>query len=58
METTAESKIDKRKFKCDRCGTVYELVEGTHVGCCVMQVGYRTGGICGGELMEIWDSTK
>lgn len=45
--------VTNRTFKCNRCGTIYTLTEGTFIGCCTMPTEHRTSGICGGELIEV-----
>lgn len=45
--------VTNRTFKCNRCGTIYTLIDGDIAGCCVMPVVHRTSGICGGELIEV-----
>ena len=46
--------VTNRTFKCNRCGTIYTLIDGEVIGCCTATVYNRTSGICGGELIEVF----
>ena len=45
--------VTNRTFKCERCGTLYQITEGEHIPCCTMYAEHRTSDICGGGLFEI-----
>jgi len=45
--------VTNRIYKCERCGTLYQIMEGQHIPCCTMYAEHRTSAICGGGLFEI-----
>jgi len=45
--------VTNRMYKCERCGTLYQLSEGQHIPICTAPSEYRTGFICCGGLFEI-----
>jgi len=45
--------VNNRYFKCRKCGHKVATLNPFALAVCVQPMSYRTGGICGGEYLEI-----